>query len=98
MVAYLKRWQWMLLLFEMVLFAFILVMPQLDLPDFTFHSGTAPVAAHDRVSCPPLRALMQMVVPAQPLALRAEARSELRATLSPPSLDYRLSSLCTLIC
>jgi hypothetical protein len=88
----------MLLLFEMVLFAFILVMPQLDLPDFTFHSGTAPVAAHDRVSCPPLRALMQMVVPAQPLALRAEARSELRATLSPPSLDYRLSSLCTLIC
>jgi hypothetical protein len=98
LVAYLKRWQWMLLLFEMALFAFILVMPQLDLPDFTFHSGTAPVAAHDRVSSPPLRALMQTVVPVQPLALRGEARSELRATVSPPSLDHRLSSLCMLIC
>ena len=98
MVAYLKRWQWVLLLFELALFAFILVMPQVDLPDFTFHSGTAPVAAHARVSSPPVRALMQRVVPVQPRAVRAQARSELRALLSPPSLDYRLSSLCTLIC
>ena len=98
MVAYLKRWQWVLLLFEMALFAFILVMPQVDLPDFTFQSGTAPVVAHARVSSPPVRAFTQIVVPVLLLALRAEARSELRDILSPRSLDCRLSLLCTLIC
>ena len=38
----LKRWQWILLLFELVLFAVILILPQVDLPDFTFHKGTGP--------------------------------------------------------
>jgi hypothetical protein len=97
-VAYLRRWQWILLLFEMALFAIILILPQVDLPDFTFHNGTAPVAAHARVSSPPLRAVMAIAVPVVLPVLKAEARSELREILSPPSLDYRLSSLCTLIC
>jgi len=34
-----KRWQWTLLIFELVLIALILVLPQVDLPDFTFHGG-----------------------------------------------------------
>ena len=40
-----KFWRWTLLIFELLLFAIILVLPQVDLPDFTFHSGTAPVVA-----------------------------------------------------
>jgi hypothetical protein len=95
---YLKRWQWILLLFEMALFAFILVMPQIDLPDFTFHNGTGPVAAHDRVSPPPLRAVVQVVMPVLLPAGKAEIRRELLEILSAPSLDHRLSSLCTLLC
>ncbi len=97
-MAYLKRWQWILLLFEMALFAIILILPQVDLPDFTFHNGTAPVAVHARVSCPPVRAAITMTAPATPPVRVVEARSESRDISSPPSLDYRLSSLCTLIC
>jgi hypothetical protein len=47
-----KRWQFSFLIFELALFAAILVLPQVALPDFTFHEGTAPVAAHARL-CPP---------------------------------------------
>jgi len=96
-VPHLKRWQWVLLLFELVLFAVILILPQVDLPDFTFHKGTAPVAAHAQASSPPLRTVSRIVVPLLP-ALKTESRAELRNVLSPPSLDYRLSLLCTLIC
>ena len=35
-----KRWQFSFLIFELVLFAAILVLPQVALPDFTFHDGT----------------------------------------------------------
>jgi hypothetical protein len=44
-----KRWQLLVLIFELALFAAILVLPQVALPDFTFHDGTAPVAAHSRI-------------------------------------------------
>lgn len=96
-MPHLKRWQWMLLLFELVLFAVILILPQVDLPDFTFHKGTAPVAVHAQACSPPVRTVSRIVVPVLP-ALKTESRAELRNVLSPPSLDYRLSSLCTLIC
>jgi hypothetical protein len=32
-----KGWRWGILLFELFLFALILVLPQVDLPDFAFH-------------------------------------------------------------
>ena len=44
-----KRWQLVVLIFELALFATILILPQVALPDFTFHGGTAPVAAHSRI-------------------------------------------------
>jgi hypothetical protein len=97
-VPHLKRWQWMLLLFELVLFAVILILPQVDLPEFTFHKGTAPVAAHAQASSPPVRTISRIVVPVLLPALKTESRAELRNVLSPLSLDYRLSLLCTLIC
>jgi hypothetical protein len=100
MVPGLKRWQWMLLLFELVLFAIILILPQVDLPDFTAHNRSAPVAAHARVSSPPARTVSGIVAPVlvPPVKEEAAAGSGLRDISSPPSLDYRLSSLCTLIC
>jgi hypothetical protein len=48
------RWRWALLVFELFLFALILILPQVDLPDFTFHGGTAPVLAKARFSPPPI--------------------------------------------
>ena len=96
-MPHLKRWQLILLLFELMLFAVILILPQVDLPDFSFNKGTTPVATHARASSPPVRAVSGIVMPVL-LALKAEARVELRDVLFPPSLDYRLSSLCTFIC
>ena len=37
-----KRWQFSILIFELALFAVILVLPQVALPDFTFHDGNSP--------------------------------------------------------
>ena len=38
-----KHWRFSLLIFELALFAVILILPQVDLPDFTFRAGSAPV-------------------------------------------------------
>jgi hypothetical protein len=93
-----KRWQWTLLIFELALFALILVLPQVDLPDFTFHNGTAPVAAHSRVISAPVRAVFVLVAPVLGLEGTHETTWESRDTISPLTLDCRLSSLCTLTC
>ncbi len=39
-----KRWLRVLLLFELFLFALILVLPQVDLPDTAFRDGNTPLA------------------------------------------------------
>lgn len=93
-----KRWQWALLIFELSLFALILILPQVDLPDFTFHNGTAPVAAHSRMVAPPVRAASVIVIPVFSLDRTHETTWESRDIVSPLTLDYRLSSLCTLTC
>ena len=72
-----KRWQLVFLLFELALFAIILVLPQVALPDFTFHGGTAPVAAHSRIchSTPgtAIAAVPQALAPIGPLTMRAKS-------------------------
>jgi len=65
-----KRWQLLILIFELALFAAILVLPQVALPVFAFHEGTAPVAAHARV-CDPVPAtsitIAAQILPAEPI-------------------------------
>jgi len=93
-----KHWQLILLIFELVLFAAILVLPQVALPDFTFHGGTAPVAAHSRIchSAPGtvITAIPQTLFPDQ----TAQERSKIVVSFSPTALHSRLSQLCVLIC
>ena len=64
-----KRWQLLILIFELTLFAAILVLPQVALPDLAFHEGTAPVAARARV-CDPAPgtaiAMAPLILPAEP--------------------------------
>lgn len=93
-----KRWQFSILIFELALFAAILVLPQVALPDFTFHGGTAPVAAHARVCDRPAAtaiAVAPQIVPSQPSAHLA---GELPHVPAPPEVHSRLSRLCVLIC
>ena len=93
-----KRWQLILLIFELALFAAILVLPQVALPDFTFHGGTAPVAAHSRIchTAPGavITAIAQILFPNPPV----QGFSEVAGSFSPPALHSRLSRLCVLIC
>ncbi len=93
-----KRWQFLVLIFELILFAAILVLPQVALPDFAFHEGTAPVAAHTRV-CDSGRATAiataQQILPAPPIV---QVRGETPDVSPPPAVLCRLSRLCVLIC
>jgi ABC-type sulfate transport system permease subunit len=48
------RWRWALLVFELFLFALILILPQVDLPDTAFRDGHTPVMAKLLVNSAPL--------------------------------------------
>jgi hypothetical protein len=91
-----KRWQLLILIFELALFAAILVLPQVALPDFAFHEGTAPVAARARVcDRAPGTAIARPILPAEPIV---QVRGEIPDATAPPAVHSRLSKLCVLIC
>jgi hypothetical protein len=94
-----NRWKWVLLIFELALFALILILPQVDLPDFTFHGGTAPVAAKARLSSVPARSAMALAAVETTLpglAVAPQPENSIVPTLA--ASNARLSLLCTLIC
>jgi hypothetical protein len=93
-----KRWKFSFLIFELALFAIILVLPQVALPDFTFHDGTAPVTAHSRL-CDQGQAtaisLTHQILSVEPIV---RVGSDTTAVSAPPAVHSRLSRLCVLIC
>jgi hypothetical protein len=93
-----SRWKWTILIFELVLFAVILILPQVNLPDFTFHRGTAPVAARSSVLLASLRvpASISLILPL-PVANDAASLEDHPQT-DPVDSNSRLTLLCTLIC
>jgi hypothetical protein len=93
-LTFMKHWRVSLLIFELALFAVILILPQVDLPEFTFQDGTAPVTAHARV-CQSAPGAAIMVLHSFP-AVRVH--SEIPDTVSPLALHSRLSQLCVLLC
>jgi hypothetical protein len=93
-----KLWRWALLTFELFLFTLILVLPDVDLPDFAFHGGTAPVVAKAKVSSPPV--LSSITTPGQsrvPQTLRETRNQPVRRAM-PLKQHVLLSLLCTLLC
>ena len=93
------RWRWALLIFELLLIALILVLPQVDLPDYTFHGGTAPVAAKARLSSASSGsgvtiAQARVVLPSRLL----EAEHENGGKTASSSSDVLLALLCTFLC
>lgn len=92
-----SRWRWILLIFELVLFAAILVLPQVDLPDFAFQCGTAPVAVKARsVSAP--QQTTTPVVAANVLPVFFESKPEKVSSVVPSRSESRLSLICVLLC
>jgi hypothetical protein len=93
-----KRWRWALLIFELFLFALILVLPQVDLPDFTFHRGSAPIAARARVVSPPLLTVVKAPTNPEIPAEFVEAHSSLTQSAGRTDSRSLLSLLCTFLC
>jgi len=95
---FMKRWQWVLLIGELALFAVILVLPQVDLPDFTFHGGTAPIAMKARISPVPARIAI-VIAPSMGLVEQdMRLRTGTLDITTPPTVHSRLSFFCVLIC
>jgi hypothetical protein len=94
-----KRWKWVILIFELVLCSLILVLPQVDLPDFAFHGGTAPVTARARLNSTPAASsgiLLARRVSLPGPAVEAQIESHVVPVL--PVAESRLSLFCTLLC
>ncbi|PYV97286.1 MAG: hypothetical protein DMG89_15065 [Acidobacteria bacterium] len=96
-MASLKRWRWVLLMMELALFAIILIHPNVDLPEFTFRSGYAPVTAKLRFSVTPVMLSSLVASPILPSPAISEKVSGSGPRTS-KTLDLRLALLCTLIC
>jgi hypothetical protein len=94
-----KGWRWTFLIFELCLFALILVLPQADLPDFTFHGNTAPVVAKSKLSSPPV--LSSVTTPAQsrlPQHVREIRNQPVIGSAVCVKPNAVLALLCTLLC
>jgi len=93
-----RWWRWTLLIFELCLFALILILPQVDLPDFTLRGCAAPVVAKSALSSAPVlstvAAPVQVLLPQYVREIRNEPIGH-AVHLKPSSL---LSLLCTLLC
>ena len=97
-VTPIPRWKWIVLMTELVLFAVILVLPQVDLPDFTLHGGSAPVVAKARISHVPVQVAVEAPSNVFLLSRSFSVTSDSVAASPSKEHDLRLSLLCTLIC
>jgi len=92
-----SRWRWALLIFELLLFAVILILPQVDLPDFTFHGGTAPVLAKAKLSVP-VPSIMRIPVTSRPFLAAISGPVHQQNLRLAPDAHSLLSLFCMLIC
>lgn len=90
-------WKWILLIFELVLFAAILVLPQVDLPDFAFQRGTAPVAVKARSVSTPQQTTTP-VVAVSVFSIFSQLKPKEINPVAPSHSDSRLSLICVLLC
>ena len=91
------RWRWGLLLFELFLFALILVLPQVELPDTAFRAGATPIVARHQLSAPPAFAVAR---PAPAGIAAARDRVLMSSSDAPIRLDAtrRQDVLCVFLC
>jgi hypothetical protein len=92
-----KPWRWILLVFELFLFVLILVLPQVDLPDFAFQRGSAPVVAKSKLSSSPV--VVIVTAPVQPLSPQDIVQNQhIGPVGARPGTHSLLSLFCTLLC
>ncbi len=93
-----KRWTMALLLFELILFAIILILPQVELPEFAFRAGAAPVLAKASVTAPPASLSLEATttIPLPEHVLRPLPGEE--ELLTTARSESQLIRLCALLC
>jgi hypothetical protein len=92
------RWRWYLLIFGLFLFALILVLPQVDLPDTALRDGSSPVLTKLQVSgVPVLTARVAQVRVLEPALLSSNVSQGTTPSSSAPAAS-RVALLCTLLC
>jgi len=93
-----ERWRRALIVFELCLFALILVLPQVDLPDFTFHRGTAPIVAKASRSFAAILCIVSIVTKTPLLWHTEETRGQLNRLACRLKAHSLLFLFCILIC
>lgn len=93
-----KGWRWGILIFELFLFALILILPQVDLPDFAFHGGTAPIVSRARVSAPPVLTAVTVPTKSRPTIQLSKADQQQLTLVNHAIPQSLLTLLCTLLC
>ena len=93
-----RLWRGALLIFELFLFALILVLPQVDLPDFTFHRGSASVVAKSKLSSAPVLAIVIITAWSRPPRHIREIQTQNVCSAVHRTPHSLLSLLCTLLC
>jgi len=96
--GFMERWRRVLLIFELFLFALILVLPQVDLPDFTSHRSTAPIGAKASRSFAAIVCIVLIATKAPSLRHTEETRGQLNRLAIRPNALSLLSLFCILLC
>ena len=92
------RWHWVLLISELFLFALILVLPQVDLPDFTFRDGTAPAVVRLQLVSPPVHSVSTADVSIRSVRQVGPMTAIHEVSPSPQNSSGRRSLFSVLLC
>jgi hypothetical protein len=98
-----KRWRPVILIFEICLFAFILVLPQVALPDLTAHGGVSLSAAQARRFSLPAGVPLPTTFAGVSKTMASETMISETIWNRPRAVSFyaggsRLALLCLLIC
>ena len=93
-----KRWRWALLIVELFLFALILVLPSVDLPDFVLCRGTAPIAARSSLSFPAILSIVAIATQTPSLHRTRETIGKFTHPATCSNAQSLLSLFCILLC
>jgi hypothetical protein len=92
-----SRWKWALLIFELVLFAVILILPQVELPQCAFHGGSAPVTAKARTLQVPQPPVLNTVVAYRAPKSFPNHPVDTLAAAVPSHAEAHLALMCTFL-
>ena len=93
-----ERWRRILLIFELFLFALLLVLPQVDLPDFTLNRSTAPIVAKGGRSFAAILNIATITMHAPILHITGETREQPTHPAARTGTHSILYLFCILLC